>query len=115
MDGYATGGGSVAIMSQLLVNGSDHFPARRIEGVRINVDTVAPAGELGEAETVLQPIREIVGLELQAKTGGDEVVIEGGMADARDRVAELLERAGFQVQRGGHFHGLAKIEWLEGG
>src|SRR5258708_3102754 len=115
MDGYAMGGGSVAIMSQLLVNGCDDFLTRRIEGVGINVDAVAPAGESGEAEAVLQPIREIVGLELQAKTGRDEVVIEGRMADASDPVAELLEGAGFQVQRRGHFHGLAKIEWLEGG
>src|SRR5437773_11957233 len=99
MDGYATGGGSVAIMSQLLVNGSDHFLTSRIDGVRINVDTVAPAGELGEAQTVLQPIREIVGLKLQAKTGRDEVVIEGGMADMSDPVAKLFERAGFQIER----------------
>src|SRR6266567_4389340 len=111
----ATGSGSVAIMSQLLVNGSDHFLTRRIQGVRINVDPVAAAGELDQAETVLQPIREIVGLELQAKTGGDEVMIEGGMADVRDSVAELFERAGFQIERRGDFHGLAKIEWLEGG
>jgi hypothetical protein len=104
----------VLILSPFTVHKAKHLGACAVERVGVDINVIDILGERVEAEAANQPIRKIVGAELQAKPGGDEVEVETGVADGRDAVAKFVEVGGGERERHGYLQAFAKIKTVEG-
>src|SRR6202795_2163073 len=101
------------MLSPFTVHKAKHLGARGVERVGVDIDAVDGLGKGSEPEAAGQPVREIVGAELQAKTRGYEVKMETGVADGRDAIAEFFERGGVQRERHRYFQAVTEIEPVE--
>jgi len=102
------------MFSPFTVDQAEHLGARTVERVGVDIYVVDVFGESIEAEAGGQPVGKIVGPELQAKAGSDEMKMEAGMADGGDAVAEIVKVCGGQGKWHGDFQTLAKIKTVEG-
>jgi len=102
------------MLSPFTVHEAKHFGARAVERVGVDIDVVDGFGEGVEPQAASQPMREIVGAELQAKSRSDEVKMEAGVADGGDAVAKFVEIGCGEGKRHGYFQAFAKIEAIEG-
>src|SRR5690242_17258561 len=101
------------MLSPLTVHQAKHFGARAVERVGIDIDVIDVFGEGVESQASGQPIRKIVGAELQAKAGGDEVEMEAGVADGGDTVTKFVEISGCERKRHGDFEAFAKVKAVQ--
>src|SRR6202035_1962232 len=102
------------MLSPFTVHKAKHLGARGVERVGVDVDAIDGLGKRGEPKAAGQPVREIIGAELQAKARGDEVEMETGVADGGDAVAKFVEGGCVQGKGHGFFNAFAKIEAVEG-
>src|SRR5260221_14475142 len=102
------------MLSPFTVHEAKHFGARAVERVGVDIDVGDGFGEGGEPQAASQPMREIVGGELQAKSRSDEVKMEAGMADGSDAVAKFVEIGCGEGKRHGHFQAFSKIKEIDG-
>jgi hypothetical protein len=102
------------MLSPFTVHKAKHLGARAVERVGIDIDVIDILGEGVEAETAGQPIRKIVGAELQTKAGSDEVEMEAGVADGCDAVAKFVEIGRGKRKRHRDFQAFAEVETVEG-
>jgi hypothetical protein len=101
------------MLSPFTVHQAKHFGARAVERVGVDIDVIDGFGEGVESQAAGQPMREIVGAELQAKAGGNEVEMETGMADGGDAVTKFIEIRSGKGERHGDFKAFAKVEAVE--
>src|SRR6266481_7292892 len=102
------------MLSPFTVHQAKHFGARAVESVGVDIDVIDGFGEGVEAEASGQPVREIVGAELQSKARGNEVEMETGVADGGDAVTEFVEIRCGKRKGHGYFQAFAKVEAVEG-
>jgi hypothetical protein len=102
------------MLSPFTVHKAKHLGARTVERVGVDIYVVDVLGEGVEPEAGGQPIRKIVGAELQAKAGGDEVEVEAGVTDGRNAVAKFVERGYLWTTGHGYLQTFAEIKTVEG-
>jgi hypothetical protein len=102
------------MLSPFTVHQAKHFGARAVERVGVDIDVIDGFGEGVEPQAAGQPMREIVGAELQTKARGNEVEMEAGVADGGDAVTKFIEIRRGKGERHGDFKAFAKVEAVEG-
>src|ERR1700756_2363367 len=98
------------MLSPFTVHEAKHLGTRAVERVGVNIDVVDVFGEGIEPQAAGQPMREIVGAELQAKTGSDEVEMKAGVTDGGNAVAKFVEIRCGERKGHGYFEAFAKVE-----
>jgi hypothetical protein len=86
-----------------------------IECVGVNVDAVDVLREGHQTETIGESVGKIVGAQLQAQAGGDEVQEKTGVAETHNAVAKFVKVGGGETERDGYLNAFAKIEAFQGG
>src|SRR5690242_15743455 len=66
-----------------------------------------------QPEPIGQPMRKIIGLQLQTQPRRNKVKIERGVAQLSDSFAKLLQRASTQAERNRHLFAFTEIKLLE--
>src|SRR2546430_16386075 len=79
----------------------------------LSLHDALPVSESVEAQAAREPTREVVGLELEPQSRGDEMMVETSVAEVGDAFAELIQGARAAAKRHGHFHAFTKVESLE--
>jgi hypothetical protein len=102
------------MLSPLTVHQAKHLGAGAVERVGVDIDVIDVFSEGTEPQTAGQPIRKIVGAELQAKAGSDEVEMEAGVADGGNATTKFIEIRCGERKRHGYFEAFAKVEAVEG-
>jgi hypothetical protein len=104
----------VLMLSPFTVHQAKHFGARAVEGIGVDIDVIDGIGEGVEPQAASEPIRKIVGAELQAKARGNKVEMEAGVADGGDAVTKFLEIRCGKRKGHGYIQAFAKVEAVEG-
>jgi len=104
----------VLILSPFTIHKAKQLGARAVERVGVDIDAIDGLGEGVESKASGQPVREIVGAELQPKAGGDEVKMETGVADGGDAVAKFVKVGCGEGKGHRYFEAFAKIETVPG-
>jgi len=102
------------MLSPLAVQKTQQLGARAIERIGVNVDAVDVLREGHQTEAIGEPVGKIVGAQLEAQAGGDEVKEKTGVADTHYAVAKLVEVGGGETEGDGHLDAFAEIEAFQG-
>src|SRR4029077_1874301 len=87
--------------------------AQIVESVVIEIDAIQPGGQPGMIQAVLDPKREIVGLELQAKPRIDEVIVQRLMSQVAYSFRQFGQSPRRRARGYRHLFRFAKIKRLE--
>src|SRR5580692_6358599 len=99
--------------SPLAVDQPKYLGAGAVERVRINVDVIDAVCQRSQAESIRQPVRKIVRLQLQAQPRREEVEIKRGVAQMHDAVAKFFQRPRCEPERQRDLHAFAKVKALQ--
>src|SRR5260370_30442686 len=82
---------TAVMLSPLTVHQAKQLFAGAVERIGVDVDAIDVFGQGHEAETIREPVGEIVGEELKPQARGNEVEIETGMADQGNDFAKFVK------------------------
>jgi hypothetical protein len=99
--------------SPLTIHKAKQFCAGAVERIGVDVDVIHVFGEGHQAQSIRKPVRKIVGAQLKAQAGRDEVEIETGMAEVGDAIAKFVEGPGAAAERKANLDGFAKEKGLQ--
>jgi hypothetical protein len=102
------------MLSPLAVQKTQQLGARAIECIGVNVDAIDVLREGHQTEAIGEPMGKIVGPQVEAQAGGDEVKEKTGVAETHNAVAKFVEVGGRESEGDGHLHAFAEIEAFQG-
>src|SRR5260370_27663982 len=106
---------TAVMLSPLTVHQAKQLFAGAVERIGVDVDAIDVFGQGHEAETIREPVGEIVGAELKPQAQGNEVEIETGMAEMGNAFSKFVESPGGAAQRKSDFQRFAEIKGLQSG
>src|SRR5271165_1961084 len=104
---------TAVMFSPLAVYQAKQLCARAIERVGVDIDPVDVFCQSHQAEAIREPVRKIVGTELQPQAGRNEVEIETGVAEMCNALAKFIQSPRRAAQRKKNFDRFAEIKGLQ--
>jgi hypothetical protein len=102
------------MLPPLTIQKAQQFGARAIECVGVNVDAVDVLCEGHQTETIGEPVGKIVGAQVEAQAGGDEVKEKTGVAETHNAFTKFVEGGRGESEGDSYLHAFAEIEAFQG-
>src|SRR5215471_12645252 len=102
------------MLSPFAFEEAEQLGTRAIEGIGIDVDAIDVVGQRSEAQGIGEPVREIVGAEMETQARRNKVEIESRVTEARDTEMEFVEIGSRQADGESNLKTFAEVEALEG-
>jgi len=102
------------MLPPLTIQKAQQFGARAIECVGVNVDAVDVLCERHQTETIGEPVGKIVGAQVEAQAGGDEVKEKTSVAETHNAFTKFVEVGRGESEGDSYLHAFAEIEAFQG-